>query len=108
MGPSLVNISRQRNTQLGAPIVNQTRSIDRRYSCYFLLGPIQNWHRNATIEAGGAGGSIGTGIVAKAPPDGYTLLLGTVSTQTISPALYSRLQYDPERTPLGIGISHNR
>jgi tripartite-type tricarboxylate transporter receptor subunit TctC len=46
---------------------------------------------------GGAGGSIGTGIVAKAPPDGYTLLLGTVSTQTISPALYSRLQYDPER-----------
>jgi len=46
---------------------------------------------------GGAGGSIGTGIVAKAPPDGYTLLLGTVSTQTINPALYSRLQYDPER-----------
>jgi tripartite-type tricarboxylate transporter receptor subunit TctC len=46
---------------------------------------------------GGAGGSIGTGIVAKAPPDGYTLLLGTVSTQTINPALYSRLQYDTER-----------
>ena len=46
---------------------------------------------------GGAGGGIGTGIVAKAPPDGYTLLLGTVSTHTINPALYSRLQYDPER-----------
>src|SRR5262249_40383265 len=46
---------------------------------------------------GGAGGSIGTGIVAKAPPDGYTLVLGTVSTHTINPALYSRLPYDPER-----------
>ena len=46
---------------------------------------------------GGAGGTIGTGIVAKAPPDGYTLLLGTTSTQAINPALYSKLQYDPER-----------
>ena len=46
---------------------------------------------------GGAGGSIGTGIVARAPPDGYTLALGTVSTHTINPALYSRLAYDPER-----------
>src|SRR5580692_2020629 len=45
----------------------------------------------------GAGGSIGAGIVAKAAPDGYTLVLGTVSTQTINPALYSKLQYDPER-----------
>ena len=46
---------------------------------------------------GGAGGSIGTGIVAKAPPDGYTLALGTVSTHTINPALYSKLAYDAER-----------
>src|SRR6266851_106446 len=46
---------------------------------------------------GGAGGSIGTGIVARAPPDGYMLALGTVSTHTINPALYSRLPYDPER-----------
>src|SRR5215831_748101 len=46
---------------------------------------------------GGAGGSIGTGIVAKAAPDGYTLVLGTVSTHTINPALYSKLAYDTER-----------
>jgi tripartite-type tricarboxylate transporter receptor subunit TctC len=46
---------------------------------------------------GGAGGSIGTGMVAKAPADGYTLALGTVSTHTINPALYSKLSYDTER-----------
>jgi tripartite-type tricarboxylate transporter receptor subunit TctC len=46
---------------------------------------------------GGAGGSIGTGIVAKAPADGYTLALGTVSTHTINPSLYSKLPYDTER-----------
>jgi len=45
----------------------------------------------------GAGGSIGTGIVAKAPADGYTLALGTVSTHTINPSLYSKLPYDTER-----------
>jgi tripartite-type tricarboxylate transporter receptor subunit TctC len=46
---------------------------------------------------GGAGGSIGTGMVAKAAPDGYTLVLGTVSTHAINPALYSKLPYDPDR-----------
>jgi tripartite-type tricarboxylate transporter receptor subunit TctC len=46
---------------------------------------------------GGAGGSIGAGMVAKAPPDGYTLVLGTVSTHAINGALYSKLAYDAER-----------
>jgi tripartite-type tricarboxylate transporter receptor subunit TctC len=46
---------------------------------------------------GGAGGSIGTGYVAKAVPDGYTLLLGTVSTTAINPALFRKLSYDVER-----------
>jgi tripartite-type tricarboxylate transporter receptor subunit TctC len=46
---------------------------------------------------GGAGGSIGAGIAAKAAPDGYTLVLGTVSTHTINPALYAKLPYDAER-----------
>src|SRR5437764_426677 len=39
----------------------------------------------------GAGGSIGTGYVAKAAPDGYSLLLGTVSTIAVNAALYTRL-----------------
>jgi tripartite-type tricarboxylate transporter receptor subunit TctC len=46
---------------------------------------------------GGAGGSIGAGFVAKAAPDGYTLLIGTVSTNAINAALYPRLAYDIDR-----------
>jgi tripartite-type tricarboxylate transporter receptor subunit TctC len=45
----------------------------------------------------GAGGSIGAGFVAKAPADGYTLLLGTVSTNAINAFLYSRLSFDVDR-----------
>ncbi|HEY4919841.1 MAG TPA: tripartite tricarboxylate transporter substrate binding protein [Xanthobacteraceae bacterium] len=43
---------------------------------------------------GGAGGSIGAGVVAKAAGDGYTLLIGTVSTHAINPALYAHLPFD--------------
>jgi len=46
---------------------------------------------------GGAGGSIGAGAVAKAPSDGYTLVIGTVSTHAINPSLYAKLPYDAER-----------
>jgi tripartite-type tricarboxylate transporter receptor subunit TctC len=42
----------------------------------------------------GAGGNIGAGLVAKASPDGYTFLVGTVSTHAINPFLYSKLPYD--------------
>jgi tripartite-type tricarboxylate transporter receptor subunit TctC len=42
----------------------------------------------------GAGGSIGTREVAGAPPDGYTLLLGTSSTHGINPWIYPKLGYD--------------
>src|SRR6218665_3636614 len=43
---------------------------------------------------GGAGGSIGADFVAKAAPDGYTLLMGTVGTNAINGALYPRLPHD--------------
>src|SRR3984957_266850 len=46
---------------------------------------------------GGAGGSIGAGFVARAANDGYTLLVGTVSSNAINAALYSRLTYDLDR-----------
>lgn len=45
----------------------------------------------------GAGGSIGSDLVAKATPDGYTLLLATSSTHSIGPALGARLPYDTVR-----------
>lgn len=44
---------------------------------------------------GGAGGLLGTEIVARAAPDGYTLLLGTASTHGSNPSLYKKLPYDP-------------
>ena len=45
----------------------------------------------------GAGGSLGTEFVAKAAPDGYTLLLHTVSSAVINALTYTNLRYDPRR-----------
>jgi tripartite-type tricarboxylate transporter receptor subunit TctC len=45
----------------------------------------------------GAGGNIGADIVAKSPPDGYTLLMGTVGTHGINKSLYSKMPYDPQK-----------
>jgi tripartite-type tricarboxylate transporter receptor subunit TctC len=45
----------------------------------------------------GAGGGIGSDLVAKAPADGYTLLMGTVGTHAINATLYKKLAYDPQR-----------
>jgi tripartite-type tricarboxylate transporter receptor subunit TctC len=45
----------------------------------------------------GAGGSVGTAYVAKAPNDGYTLLLGTLSGNVLNEFIYGTLPYDPER-----------
>jgi tripartite-type tricarboxylate transporter receptor subunit TctC len=42
----------------------------------------------------GAGGNIGADVVAKSAPDGYTLLMGTVGTHAINPALYAKMPYD--------------
>ncbi len=42
----------------------------------------------------GAGGNIGSELVAKSPPDGYTLLMGTVGTHAINPSLYAKMPYD--------------
>lgn len=42
----------------------------------------------------GAGGSIGTAVVAKSPADGYTILMGTIATHGINSSLYKSLPYD--------------
>ncbi len=43
----------------------------------------------------GGGGTIGLGIAAKTPPDGYTIVLGQASNVAVAPALYGKLPYDP-------------
>src|SRR6266436_8788515 len=56
----------------------------------------------------GAGGNIGAEAVAKAAPDGYTILMATVSTNAINPGLYKHLPYDAVRdfAPLGrVGVT---
>jgi len=45
----------------------------------------------------GAGGAIGTELVAKSPPDGYTLITGGTGSHAINPALFPKLPYDPVR-----------
>jgi tripartite-type tricarboxylate transporter receptor subunit TctC len=45
----------------------------------------------------GAGGNIGADLVAKAPADGYTILMGAVATHAINPTLYAKIPYDPVR-----------
>jgi tripartite-type tricarboxylate transporter receptor subunit TctC len=43
----------------------------------------------------GAGSIVGTEHVARSAPDGYTLLMGTIGTHSINPAVYAKINYDP-------------
>jgi tripartite-type tricarboxylate transporter receptor subunit TctC len=45
----------------------------------------------------GAGGNLGADIVAKASPDGYTIVMGAVATHAINPTLFAKMPYDPVR-----------
>ncbi|AJG21057.1 Bug family tripartite tricarboxylate transporter substrate binding protein [Cupriavidus basilensis] len=65
------------------------------------LSKLQGW--NVVVDnRPGAGGNIGTDMVAKAAPDGYTLLMGTVGTHGINQSLYGKLPFDPVKdfTPI--------
>jgi tripartite-type tricarboxylate transporter receptor subunit TctC len=56
----------------------------------------QTWGQSVVIEnVPGAGGSIGADKVAKAAPDGYTLMMGHIGTLAVTPSLYPKLPYDP-------------
>lgn len=52
----------------------------------------------------GAGGNIGMGYVARSKPDGYTLALGTIGTQSINQFLYKNMAFDPERDLVPIAL----
>lgn len=55
----------------------------------------KRWGQPVVVEnKGGAAGQIGADAVAKAKPDGYTLLLGNIGTQAINPSLYPKMPYD--------------
>lgn len=51
----------------------------------------------------GAAGTIGTNVVAMSAPDGYTIMIGGMSTHTLAPATYAKLPYDPIKDFATIG-----
>jgi tripartite-type tricarboxylate transporter receptor subunit TctC len=53
---------------------------------------------------GGAGGTIATRAVAKAAPDGYTMVLGGTGTLAVNPTLYTNVGYDPRKDFAPIGL----
>ena len=53
------------------------------------------WGQPVVVEnKPGAGGNIGADMVAKSAPDGYTILLGALSTHAVNPSLYAKMPYD--------------
>jgi tripartite-type tricarboxylate transporter receptor subunit TctC len=58
----------------------------------------EKWGQSVVVDnRGSAGGLVGFEIAAKAPPDGYTLLLANGAGLTINPSVYLKLPYDPQR-----------
>ena len=56
------------------------------------------WGQQVVIEnKPGAGGNIGADAVAKSPPDGYTVVMGALSTHAVNPSLYKTMPYDAVR-----------
>lgn len=58
----------------------------------------EKWGQPVVIEnRAGAGGNVGTEVVASSPADGYTLLMSYVGTQAINGSLYKNLPFDPDK-----------
>ena len=70
------------------------------------LGPALN-QQVLVDNRSGAGGNIGVDIAAKAPPDGYTLVLGTIGPIAINVSLYKKLPFDPMKDLLPITQAAN-
>ncbi len=56
------------------------------------------WGQSVIVEnKAGAGGNIGADFVAKSPPDGYTVVMGALSTHAVNPSLYAKMPYDAQK-----------
>ena len=65
------------------------------------------WGQAVVVEnRTGAGGNIAADLVAKAAPDGYTLVMGSIGTHAVNVSLFSKLPYDPVRdfAPIGLAV----
>jgi len=66
------------------------------------------WRQQVVIDnRGGANGIIGTEIVARARPDGYTLVMGSAGTHSMNPGLYSKLGYDARKDFVAVALGAN-
>jgi tripartite-type tricarboxylate transporter receptor subunit TctC len=66
------------------------------------------WKQQAIVEnRAGVGGSLGSAVVAKSPPDGYTLLVGNVGPVAINHHVYKNVGYDPTKdfTPITLSVT---
>ena len=58
----------------------------------------ETWSQQVVVDnRAGAAGTIGANIVAKSPPDGYTILMAALASQAIAPSLFAAVPYDAER-----------
>ncbi|MGH8618900.1 MAG: Bug family tripartite tricarboxylate transporter substrate binding protein [Burkholderiales bacterium] len=65
----------------------------------------ESWGQQVVIDnRAGAGGNLAAEIVAKAPPDGYTMLMGYVGTHAINSSLYRDMPYDPIKDFEPVGL----
>ena len=56
----------------------------------------ESWAQPVVVEnRAGAGGNIGADVVAKSPADGYSLVMGSIGTHAVNPALFANMPYDP-------------
>src|SRR2546430_1430296 len=81
----------------GGPLDSAARAIGNKLT--------EAWGQAVVIDnRPGAGGNIGADAVAKSAPDGYTILMGALSTHAVNVSLYSKLPFDPIKdfTPISL------